>query len=90
MDKPIPRESLPTYNLLEILDYIEKLVPNFKDKVWQKLYDMGYIHNDTTTGIYWEGLIGENTSDVIVDGINVLFNDFPDIKEGKVQFEISW
>lgn len=90
MNKPRPRILPPAYGLGEVLNYIDLLVPSFKKKVWKELCNMGYINNDTTTGIYWEGLIDAGSDEDLVDGINKMFEEFPDIKDGSVVFEISW
>ena len=90
MTKPILKQARPYYNLLEVLNYVDNEVKGFKKKVWEDLCNMGYINNDTSTDIYWEGLIGDNTSEDVIDGIEYMFKEFPDIKEGKVDFWISW
>jgi len=51
---------------------------------------MGYINNDTTTNIDFEGLIGEEAPEEVIDGIDYMFKEFPDIKNGEVDFSISW
>ena len=90
MVKPISKQAKPYYDLLEILNYVDNEVKGFKKKVWKDLCYMGYINNDTYTGIYWEGLIGENTHEEVIEGIEYMFKEFPDIKEGTVNFWISW
>lgn len=90
MNKPKAKILAPAYNLNEILNYIDMEIPTFKKKAWKELCKLGYIHNDTTTGIYWEGMVERETDEDIVDGINKMFEEFPDIKEGNVVFEISW
>lgn len=90
MEKPISKQTVPYYNLLEVLNYVDNEIKGFKKKAWTDLCDMGYINNDTYTGIYWEGLLGETTCEEVVEGIEYMFDEFPDIKEGKVNFWISW
>ena len=90
MEKPTTKQARPYYNLFEVLNYVDKEVQGFRKKVWKDLCNMGYINNDTSTGIYWEGLIGENTSEEVIEGIEYMFKEFPDIKEGTVDFWISW
>lgn len=90
MKKPVAQQGRPYYNIFEVLNYVDKEVPTFRKKVWKLLCDFNYINNDTSTGIYWEGLIGENTSEEIIEGIEYMFKEFPDIKDGTVDFWISW
>lgn len=90
MDKPKTYQARPYYNIFEVLDYVDQTVSGFRKKIWKELCNMGYINNDTTTGIYFEGLIGENTPDEVVEGIEYMFKEFPDIKDGKADFYISW
>ena len=90
MDKPQTKQGRPYYNIFEVLNYVDNEVPGFREKVWKDLCDMGYVNNDTTTGIYFEGLIGEDTSEEVIEGIEYMLNEFPDIKNGEVDFEISW
>ena len=90
MKKPIAKQARPYYNLLEVLNYVDNEVRGFKKQVWKDLCNMGYINNDTSTGIYWEGLIGEDTYEEVIEGIEYMFKEFPDIKDGKVDFWISW
>jgi hypothetical protein len=90
MNKPVPIILAPAYNLNDVLDYINEFVPKFKKKAWKELCNLGYISNDTTTSIYWEGLIDKDTDDEVLDGITKMFEEFPDIKEGNVIFEVSW
>ena len=90
VDKPKTYQARPYYNIFEVLDYVDQTIPGFEKKIWEKLCDMGYIDNNTTTSIYFKGLISEDTSEEVVDGINYMFNEFPDIKNGEVDFYISW
>lgn len=90
MIKPISKQARPYYNLLEVLNYVDNKVKGFKKKVWKDLCNMGYINNDTSTSIYWEGLIDEDTHEEVIEGIEYMFKEFPDIKEGTVDFWISW
>lgn len=90
MEKPIPKKCRPYYNLLEILKYIDDEVPGFKKKIWKELCDLNYINNDTCTGIYFEGLIGRDSPEEVIEGIKYMFKEFPDIARGEVNFWISW
>ncbi len=90
MNKPETYQAKPYYDIFEVLDYVDQVVPNFKDKIWKELCDMGYINNDTKVNIYFKGLIGKETPEEVVEGINYMFKKFPDIKNGEVDFSISW
>ena len=90
MNKPKPIESKPHYDLINVLNFIDEKVPGSKKKIWRELCDMGYIKNDTITYICFDGLIGTDSADELVDGIEYLFKEFPDIKNGEVNFSISW
>lgn len=90
MNKPKAKVGVPYYDLLEVLKYIDENVPGFEKRIWRILCDCGYIKNDIVTGIYFEGLITEDTPDEVIEGIEFMFKEFPDIKNGKVDFSISW
>lgn len=90
MNKPEMILAIPYYDLLEVLHYVDEAVPGFKDEVWSILCDLGYISNDTKVGINFEGIIGENTPEVVVEGIKYMFDEFSYIKNMEVEFKISW
>lgn len=90
MNKPEAIQGKPYYDLIDVLDYIDEKASGFKDKIWDILCDMGYINNDTVTNICFDGLISKDSPSEIVDGIGYLFEEFPDIKDGEVDFSISW
>lgn len=76
--------------MIDVLDYVDGYVPGFKRKAWKELCDMGYIANDTFTYIDWDGLCDKDTPEKILEGIKVMFDEFPDIKNGDINFHISW
>lgn len=82
--------AIPYYDLLEVLHYVDEAVPGFKDKVWSILCDLGYISNDAKVGINFEGIIGENTPEIVIEGIEYMFREFPYIKNMEVEFSICW
>lgn len=90
MNKPRPIESNPYYDLISVLKYIDNRIPGFHKKMWKLLCEMAYINNDTTISIYWDGLVHDDSDEDIVDGINYMFAEFPDIKTESVDFRISW
>lgn len=90
MNKPEMILAIPYYDLLEVLHYVDEAVPGFKDEVWSILCDLGYISNDTKVGINFEGIIGENTPEVVIEGIEYMFKEFPYIKNMEVEFSVSW
>lgn len=46
MEKPQKHESRPYYDLICVLNYVDKKVKRFKNKMWDMLCDLGYINND--------------------------------------------
>lgn len=90
MEKPQVEYGKPYYNLLEVFDYVDKAIPRFRNKMWEILCDAYYINNDTMMEIYFEDLIEENTPEEVIEGIEHMFKEFPDIKNGEVDFKISW
>lgn len=90
MKKPQVEYGKLYYDLFEVLDYVDKEVPRFRNKIWEELCDTYYINNDTMMKICFEDLIEENTPEEIVEGIEYMFKEFPDIKNGEVDFKISW
>ena len=90
MNKPIPKQAKPYYNIFEILDYVDKEVPGFRKRVWKDLINMDYINNGTSTSIDWQGLIDEDTSEEVIEGIEYMLTEFPDIKNNEVDFWIYW
>lgn len=90
MNKPEMILAIPYYDLLEVLRYVDKTIPGFKDKVWSILCNLGYIANDTKVSINFEGIIGEDTPEVVVEGIKYMLDEFPYIKNMEVEFSISW
>lgn len=90
MDKPI-KNKIEYYDLLQILHYIDSKVPDFENEIWNIMCDECYIKNDTITLNpidFHEFLDVEN--EVIKEGLNVLFKEFPDIKNKEVNFKIYW
>lgn len=90
VNKPKPINSKPYYDLISVLNFIDKKVPGYKKEIWKELCDMGYIKNDTITDIYFDGLIGNDSANKLIEGIECMFKEFPDIKNGEVNFSISW
>lgn len=90
MEKPQKYESRPYYDLICVLNYVDKKVKRFKDKMWDKLCNLGYINNDTTTSIWFEGFYSDVEDEDIIEGLEYMFEEFPDIKNNEVDFWISW
>ena len=44
MEKPQKHESRPYYDLICVLNYVDKKVKRFKNKMWDMLCDLGYIN----------------------------------------------
>lgn len=90
MDKPIKHKT-EYYDLLQIIHYIDSKVPNFENEIWSRMCDEYYIKNDTITlnPIDFNEFLDEG-SEVIKEGINVLFKEFPDVKNKEVNFKIYW
>lgn len=90
MNKPKPINSKPYYDLISVLKYVDDKIPKFHKKIWRELCEIGYINNDTVTGIGWDAFVHENADKDIINGIDYMFSEFPDIKNGDVDFSISW
>ena len=90
MDKPI-KHKIEYYDLLNILHYIDSKVPNFENEIWYRMCDEDYIKNDTITlnPIDFHEFLDEG-NEVVKEGLNVLFKEFPDIKNKEVNFKIYW
>ena len=54
------------------------------------LCDLGYINNDTITSIWFEGFYSDVEDEDIIEGLEYMFEEFPDIKNDEVDFWISW
>lgn len=91
MNKPKKYEARPYYDLLEVLDYIDTKIPRFKDKIWDKMCDEYYINNDTITSLIdFQDFVEDDMDETIKEGVDVLFKEFPDIKNEEVDFKICW
>lgn len=90
MDKP-QKYKIEYYDLLNVLHYIDSKVPNFKEEIWYRICDEDYIKNDTITidPIEFQKFSDED-NETIKKGINVLFEEFPDIKNEEIHFQIYW
>lgn len=90
MKKPKLYYSKRYYNLFEVLTYVDNKFPGFKRKLWKILCDNYEIHNDTMDDFNFDMLIDDDTPEIVVDGINYMYDEFPDIRDGEVEFWISW
>lgn len=90
MDKPI-KNKIEYYDLLQILHYIDSKVPNFENEIWNIMCDECYINNNTITlnPIDFHEFF-DVKNEVIKEGLNVLFKEFPDIKNKEVNFKVYW
>ena len=73
MEKPQKHESRPYYDLICVLNYVDKKVKRFKNKMWDMLCDLGYINNDTITSIWFEGFYSDVEDEDIIEGLEYMF-----------------
>ena len=90
MDKPTKCRT-EYYDLLQIIHYIDSKVPDFESEIWSRMCDEYYMKNDTITldPIDFNEFL-DDRSEVVQEGINVLFKEFTDIKNKEVNFKIYW
>lgn len=78
-------------DLLDLLSYIDKKVTRFNDVMWDKLCEDYYITNDTCRYIDFEKYLTEDYySDIIVEGVKMMFDEFPELKNDNIRFNIYW
>lgn len=93
MEKPQPYEAKKVINLIDVLEYINELVPGSYRKIWKHLCDLNPITNDTITNIYWEGIlesIKSNEDHVAYWGYGKMMSEFPEIRNNEVNYWVSW
>lgn len=97
MKKPsLKKEIRYEINLLDLLSYIDERVNGFKELMWDYICEYNHITNDMILEYYFFNLdfkydnLDPEVEETLKKGIEIIKQEYPDMKSVRTYFIISW